>query len=133
MGKNAIHEINDPIAFKYRCNGDPSTANPTVDILDEEDGVDHTLVVGVDPDPAVNLIQKGTSRIFKGVFTPDAVGVWSIHGTDENGGDLVKDYAIGPIGVQTMGAAIVTVDAKVDEVNAKVDNIAADAGGAHFG
>lgn len=130
--KEAIYQVNEPIGFKYRCNGDPAAADPKVDILDELDAVHSTLVVGVDPDPAVNLIQVGATRLFKGEFTPDAVGVWSIHGSDDNGGDQVKDFPIGSVGVQTMAAAIVTIDGKVDTLDGKVDNIAADSGGAHF-
>lgn len=124
MAKEAIYEVNQPIKFKYRCNGDPATANPVVEILDET-GV-------VDPIFVVVLTQIGASRLFKGEFTPDAVGVWSVHVTDSNGGDQVKDFAVGSIGVQTMAEAIVTIDGKCDTLSSKVDDIAADSGGAHF-
>ena len=124
MPKEAIYEVNQPIEFKYRCNGDPATADPVVEILDETGAADPLFVVA--------LTQIGTSRLFKGEFTPDAIGVWGVHVTDSNGGDQVKDFAVGSTGVQTMAEAIVTIDGKVDTLDAKIDNIATDSGGAHF-
>lgn len=125
MAKEAIYEKNSLIEFKYRCNGSSSTANPVAETIDE-DGVVDLLIV-------VTLTQVSTSRIWKGSFTPDASGVWGIHITDSNGGDVVKDFPVGDIGVQTMAEAIVTIDGKVDDLDSKVDGLADDAGGAHFG
>lgn len=130
MPKEAIYEVNQPIEFKYRCNGDPATANPVVEILDETDGLFTTLTVGGTPPNDLNQI--GTKKLFKGVFTPDEVGVWTVHGTDDNGGDQAKDFAVGAKGIQTIAEAVVTIDGKVDGLDTKIDNIAADSGGAHF-
>lgn len=132
MAKEAIYEKNSLIEFKYRCNGDPATANPTVDILDETGVINHTLAVGVDPDLSINLLQVGTSRLYRGAFTPDTSGIWTVHGKDDNGGDQAKDYPVGDIGVQTMAEAVVTIDGKVDIIDDKIDGIVGDSGGAHF-
>lgn len=120
--KEALYEINQPIKFKYRCNGNPATAEPIVEVLDEEGNVDAQV-------PILELI---SGRIFKSSFTPDAVGVWTVHITDNNGGDVIKDFAVASIGVQTMAQAVVTIDGKIDAVDDKIDNLAADSGGAHF-
>lgn len=125
MPKEAIYEKNTLVEFKYRCNGSPSTANPVAEAIDETGTVDPAIIV--------TLTQVGTSRIWKGSFTPDASGVWAVHITDSNGGDAVKDFPVGDIGVQTMAEAIVTIDGKMDTLDDKVDEIAGDAGGAHFG
>lgn len=122
--KEANYEVNQPIEFKYRCNGDQATAEPiTVEVLDETGAVDAQVVV---------LAQIGVTRIFKGTFTPDAVGVWSVHIQDSNGGDQVRDFPVGTTGVQSMAAKVVLIDGKIDSLDDKIDNIAADSGGAHF-
>lgn len=123
MPKEAIYEVNSVIEFKYRCNGDPVTANPAAEVLDETGAVDLQVLV---------FTQVGATRIFKSSFTPDAEGVWAVHITDDNGGDVVKDFAVGPIGVQSMAAKVVLIDGKIDTLDSKIDDLVADSGGAHF-
>ena len=126
--KEATYEVNSVIEFNYRCNGDPATASPVAEVLDEA-GV-------VDVQSPVTLTQIGSTRLFKGSFTPDALGVWAVHITDANGGDVVKDFAVGVIGVgsglQAIAAGVVVIDGKIDGLETKIDGLAADSGGAHF-
>ena len=123
-GTGAIYQIGQPIEFKYRCNGVAGTAEPiTVEILDEAGAPDAQVVT---------LTQIGTTRLFKGVFIPDAVGVWAVHCVDSNGGDQVRDFSVGAVGVQSMAQLVVIIDGKIDGLDTKIDNLAADAGGAHF-
>ena len=114
--KEATYEVDSVIEFNYRCNGDPATASPVAEVLDEA-GL-------VDVQSPVTLTQIGTSKLFKSSFTPDAVGVWAIHITDTNGGDAVKDFRVGTLGIQTgmqgISAGVVTIDGKVDTVDGKV-------------
>lgn len=121
--KEALYEVGSVIEFNYRCNGDPSAANPIAEVLDEDHAVDVQVPV---------LVQIGVSRLFKSSFTPDVVGVWGVHITDDNGGDVVKDFRIGTIGVQSMAAKVVLIDGKIDTLENKIDDLASDAGGAHF-
>lgn len=130
--KESTYEVNSVIEFNYRCNGDPATANPVAEVLDEA-GL-------VDAQSPVTLVQIGTSKLFKSSFNPDAVGVWAVHITDANGGDAVKDFRVGTLGIQTgmqtLAAGVVVIDGKVDTLDGKIDDLAAgmtDAGGAHFG
>lgn len=106
--KEAMHEVNQSIEFTYRCNGDPATANPVVDIMDETATVVLTKTVGD------GLTQIGATRLFKGSFTPDAEGVWKLHGKDDYSGDVAKDYPIGAVGLQSMATAILNVQDKAD-------------------
>lgn len=126
--KEAIYEVDSVIEFKYRCNGDQSTANPVAEVLDEAGAVDAQS-------PAI-LTQIGTTKLWKGSFTPDEVGVWAVHITDDNGGDVVRDFSVGTFGVgtglQTIAAGVVVIDGKIDGLETKIDNLAADSGGAHF-
>lgn len=126
--KEATYEVGSIIEFKYRCNGDPSVASPVCEVLDEAGAVD--------AQSPVTLTQIGTTRLFSGTFTPDAVGNWSLHITDANGGDVVKDFAVGTLGVQTglqaIAAAVVIIDGKIDTLDGKIDDLASDTGGAHF-
>lgn len=125
--KEATYEVNSAIEFKYRCNGDQSTASPVVEVLDEMGEVDIQVPV---------LTQIGTTKLFKSSFTPDEVGVWAVHITDANGGDVVKDFAVGAIGVgagiKAIAAGVVVIDGKIDGLETKIDNLATDSGGAHF-
>ena len=125
--KEAIYEIDQLIEFKYRCNGDQSTASPVAEVLDELGVVDAQVPV---------LTQIGTTKLFKSSFTPDEVGVWAVHITDANGGDVVKDFAVGAVGVgsglQAIAAGVVVIDGKIDGLETKIDGLAADSGGAHF-
>ena len=129
MAKEAIYEVNSAIEFKYRCNGDPATASPTAKVLDETGAV---IDIAVEPIFDIALAQIGVTRLFKSSFIPDAVGVWSVHCQDDNGGDVVKDFAVGAVGVQSMAAKVVVIDGKIDDLDDKIDNLAADSGGAHF-
>jgi len=129
--KEAIYEVGSVIEFKYRCNGDQATASPAAEVLDDA-GV-------VDEQSPVTLTQIGTTKLWKGSFTPDVVGVWAVHVTDANGGDQVKDFAVGTLGAQSAAqnivAAVVIIDGKIDTLDGKIDDLAAgmgDAGGAHF-
>lgn len=130
MPAEAIYEVNQPIEFRYRCNGAPAGANPVIEVLDETGVVDVAF-------PPIILAQIGTSRLFSGIFTPDAVGTWALHITDDNGGDVVKDFPVGLVGVQSglqsLAASVITIDGKIDVLDGKVDDLAADTGGAHFG
>ena len=127
--KEAIYEVSSVIEFNYRCNGDQATASPVAEVLDEAGAVD--------AQSPVTLVQIGTSKLFKSSFTPDAVGVWAVHITDSNGGDVVKDFRVGTLGIQTglqgITAAVVLIDGKVDTLEGKIDDLTADSGGAHFG
>ena len=125
--KEAIYEVNSVLEFKYRCNGDQASASPVVEVLDEDGAVDIQVPV---------LVQIGTTKLFKSSFTPDAVGVWAVHITDSNGGDVVKDFAVGVVGVgsglQAVAAGVIVIDGKIDILEGKIDGLAADSGGAHF-
>ena len=128
--KEATYEVNSVIEFKYRCNGDQTTASPVAEVLDEAGAVDVQVPV---------LTQIGTTKLFKSSFTPDAVGVWAVHITDSNGGDVVRDFAVGAVGVgaglKVIAADVVIIDGKIDTIDGKIDDLAAgmgDAGGAHF-
>lgn len=125
--KEAIYEVGSVIEFKYRCNGDQATASPVAEVLDEDGNVDVQVPV---------LTQIGTTKLFKGSFTPDVVGVWAVHITDDNGGDVVRDFAVGDIGVgsglKAIAAGVVIIDGKIDTLDGKIDDLAADSGGAHF-
>ena len=111
--KEATYEVDSVIEFNYRCNGDPATASPVAEVLDEAGAVD--------VQSPVTLVQIGTSKLFKSSFTPDAVGVWAVHITDANGGDAVKDFRVGTVGIQTGIQGIVVIDGKLDTVDGKVD------------
>jgi len=125
--KEATYEVDSVIEFKYRCNGDQASASPVVEVLDEDGAVDIQVPV---------LVQIGTTKLFKSSFTPDAVGVWAVHITDSNGGDVVKDFAVGVVGVgsglQAVAAGVIVIDGKIDILEGKIDGLAADSGGAHF-
>lgn len=112
--KEATYEVNSVIEFNYRCNGDQATANPVCQVLDEAAAVDAQVPV---------LVQIGISKLFKSSFTPDAVGVWAVHITDSNGGDVVKDFRVGTLGVQTGIQGIIVIDGKVDVVDGKIDTV----------
>jgi len=126
--KEAIYEVNSVIEFKYRCNGDQAIASPVAEVLDDAGAVDEQS--------PVTLSQIGTTKLFQGSFTPDVVGVWAVHITDSNGGDVVKDFAVGAVGVgsglQAIAAGVVVIDGKIDTLDGKIDDLAADSGGAHF-
>jgi len=125
--KEALYEVNSVIEFKYRCNGDQSIASPVAEVLDELGNVDIQVPV---------LEQIGTTKLFKSSFTPDEPGVWAVHITDSNGGDVVRDFPVGVVGVgsglQAIAAGVVVIDGKIDTLDAKIESLAADAGGAHF-
>jgi len=126
--KEANYELNSVIEFQYRCNGDPAVASPVCEVLDEA-GL-------VDAQSPVTLTQIGTTKLFSGTFTPDAVGNWSLHITDANGGDVVQAFAVGTLGIQTaaqnIAASVIVIDGKIDTLETKIDDIASDTGGAHF-
>lgn len=130
------YKVNESIHFRIRCNGDPTTENPTVVVLDELDGVFETLTVGA------GLTQLGSSNIVKGTFTPDNIGEWTLEASDDNGLDLVKLYSVGNHSISSNGAKIATVEAKIDAQDtlattrhtallAAIANVSN--GGGHFG
>lgn len=109
MPKEALYEVNQPIEFIYRCSGLPAGANPSVVILDAtKTPVGTPLTVGS------GLTQIGSTKLFQGLFTPDAEGVWTIHGTDDHAGDMAKDFPVGAVGAQSMAAAILAIEANAD-------------------
>jgi len=130
MPAEAIYEKDAAIEFIYRCNGDPATASPTVKVLNPT----KTEVL-----PAPTLTQVVGTRLWGGSFTPDAEGVWTLHGEDVHGGDMAKDFPVGALGVQSgmqfIKTAVILIDGKIDILDSKIDDLAADvadAGGAHF-
>ena len=70
-------------------------------------------------------------------FTTLNAGKAKINITDNNGGDVVRDFAVGALGVgtglQAIAAGVVVIDGKIDILDGKIDDLAADTGGAHFG
>lgn len=102
------YKVNEPIEIRIRCNGDPASDNPTVIIYNEVDGVHATLTIGS------GLTQVGSTRIVKGSFTPDALGEWSAHATDDQGMDVIKVYSVGQYSITSIGAKVATLDAKID-------------------
>lgn len=116
--KEAIYEVGSTIEFSYRCNGDGASANPAAEVIDE-------LRV-VDVGQTLTFTQVGTSRLFTSSFIPDVVGLWSVHITDSNDGDVVKDFQVGDIGAQTTADTVVVIDGKADGIKAKTDNLPTD-------
>jgi len=134
------YKVNEAIDIRIRCNGDPATDNPSLVIYDEVDGVNATLTLGS------GLTQVGSTRIVKGTFTPDAVGEWSAHATDDQGLDVIKAYSVGQYSIVSIGAKVATLEAKIDAQDLQIAanqlaltnaidalGVVAAGGGGHFG
>lgn len=121
------YKVGEEIPFRARINGDPTSDNPTATVLDELDAVHATLTLGS------GLAQVGSTKIVKGSFTPDEAGVWTLHLVDDEGLNIVKEYAVGDYNLNSIGANVATNEAKLDSVLAAIASLDPAAGGGHFG
>jgi hypothetical protein len=108
------YKVNDPIDIRIRCDGDPASDNPTIVISDEVDGTFATLTIGA------GLTQVGTTRVVKGVFTPDNIGEWSAYATDDTGMEIIKSYSVGAYSILSIGAKVATLEAKSDATDVQI-------------
>lgn len=123
---HSTYKVGEAINFRARINGDPTTDNPTVTILDETDAIDSTLTIGS------GLTQVGSTKIVKGSFTPDNPGVWTLHLVDDQGLNIIKEYPVGDFDLNSIGANVATNEAKLDAALAAIAAIDT-SGGGHFG
>ncbi len=108
---NRIFQVGEPIDFDYAVAGDPGTAAPIADIMDETGTVVSTLTVG---SGLTQSAPAGTEQIFRGSFTPASDGAHKIHFRDVNGGKRVKTFLVGLRGIKFIIDTLVTVDGKLD-------------------
>jgi len=100
------YEKNDPIRVLYRAV--PGSTAVNMDVYDETD----TLDAG----QSGAMAQIGVSDRWQMTFTPDENGNWSVSITDDKGGNVIKDYAVGDYNVDSVGAGVASVDAKIDAI-----------------
>ena len=74
--------------------------------------------------PDENLIERGSTGTYHGTFTPNQVGDWQLifHKADGSG-QVTKTYSVGDHNVNSVGAAILSVDSKLDDLDAKVSDM----------
>jgi len=108
------YKVNDPIDIRIRCDGNPASDNPTIVVYDEVDDTFATLTIGA------GLTQVGTTRLVKGVFTPDNIGEWSAYATDDTGMEIVKGYSVGNYSILSIGAKVATLEAKSDAQDVQI-------------
>jgi len=73
--------------------------------------------------PDEELVEIGSSGIYKGAFTPDTEGEWKVicHKADGDG-QVVKRFSVGLHNVSSVGEGVTNVDGKVVSLDAKVDS-----------
>jgi len=116
---NRIHQVGEAIDFNYAVAGDPGTAAPVVDVIDESGAVVATLGVGTG---LTQSIPVGTEQIFSGSFTPATEGGFKIHCRDANGGKRVKTFLVGLRGIKFIIDTLLTTDGKVDTALSEIAN-----------
>ena len=123
-------KVGDTVSFRVRISGNPAIDNPTATIRDETD-----TVVGVPLTLGAGLTQVGATKIIKGSFIANAVGMWSVQVIDDLGMDIVKQFIVGNFSIETIGGIVATVEAKVDAQNPILAQILGNTstGGGHFG
>ena len=117
--EHAIHAENQAVSFTFRSTGDPSTATPSVRVLDNTGALAATLTPGSGLTQGVGA----DDTLFSGSFTPTDQGLWKLHATDAHGGDQVRDIAVGAHGLQWVVTKLVGMDIKLDTLDGKADSI----------
>lgn len=119
------YEINEAIPVKVRAT--PGATSVNMNVYDETDALDATQ--------SGALTQIGSSNRWKGSFTPDTIGEWSIGITDNiTTVEVPRQYSVGNYNVGSVGALVATVESKIDllnnissaDVNSEVDSALAD-------
>ena len=114
-------KINEPIEIVYQAPNRESGLSGGTAVVAEiflpNDTKDSTF-------PDLELVEIGTSGVYKGLFTPDQEGEWKVVIHKSNGdGQVVKRYSVGAHNVNSVGAAIENVDSDVAVVQTTADSI----------
>lgn len=83
--------VNQPIRVEYQPAGGTAGLTVGVEYFDETGEKD---IVNY-PDALLAEIVMVGSSMYQGEFTPDAVGIWSVHIADSDGGTAIKQYVVG--------------------------------------
>ena len=104
------YAVNEVINVEYNSDGFKSGVVVTMEIFDE------LLAKDIITFPDITMIERGTSGIYDGSFTPDVQGEWLVlcyYGSGK--GKVIKKYSVGgynldgvgqkidAIGIQTLG------------------------------
>ena len=112
------YKLNEVIKIVYQApNKETGLVGVVAEIILPDDEKDSNF-------PDMILTEVGHKGVYKGTFTPDAQGEWTVicHKSDDDG-QVMKRYSVGAHNVHSVGDKIDTVDGKVDAVDTKVDAV----------
>lgn len=82
--------VNQPIRVEYQPAGGTAELTVGAEIFDETGDKDTQDF----PDIFLTEMVLVGSSMYRGEFTPDEVGTWSVHITDSVGGTAIKQYVV---------------------------------------
>ena len=82
--------VNKPIRIEYQPAGGEAGLTVGVEILDETGGKDTQDF----PDMLLTEMVLVGSSMYRGEFTPDEIGIWTVHIADSAGGTAIKQYVV---------------------------------------
>lgn len=84
------YKVNQPIRVEYQPAGGTGGLTAGIEIFDETGEKD----VANFPDALLTEKVVVGGSIYQGEFTPDEIGIWSIHIADSDGGTAIKQYVV---------------------------------------
>lgn len=82
--------VNQPIRIEYQPAGGTAGLTVGVEIFDETGEKDtHDF-----PDALLTEIVLVESSMYRGEFTPDEIGTWTVHIADSASGTAIKQYVV---------------------------------------
>lgn len=82
--------VNQPVRIEYQPAGGIAGLTVGVEILDETGEKDTQDF----PDFLLDEMVLVGSSMYRGAFTPDEIGTWTIHIADSAGGTAIKQYVV---------------------------------------
>lgn len=82
--------VNQPIRVEYQPAGGVTGITVGFEILDETGTKDLENF----PDSLLAEIPLTVGTIYQGEFTPDKIGIWTVHIADSVGGTGIKQYVV---------------------------------------
>jgi len=85
-----MYMVNKPIRVEYQPPGGGIGLTVGYEVLDET-GIKDIINY---PDAFLTEITLTIGSIYQGFFTPDEIGIWTVHVADSVGGLAVKQYVV---------------------------------------
>lgn len=84
------YKVNQPIRVEYQPAGGTAGLTVSVEILDE------TGFTDTQDFPVLSLteVPLAGSSMYQGSFTPDEIGIWTVHISDSAGGTSIKQFVV---------------------------------------